>query len=94
VSQVHDLTPDEAANLNPLPGEGKPKNLTVELWREYDFGGRVYRIDNPKELYHRPGGTTHRVVDSVGVVHCLPAPGQLGCVLRWQSKDPSKPVDF
>jgi len=58
-------------------------DLTVELWREYDFGGRVYRIENPKALYLRPGSSTHRVEDANGVVHCLPSPGQMGCVLRW-----------
>jgi len=61
-------------------------DLTVEEWREYDFGGRVYRIENPVELWTRKGGSTHRVVDANGVAHCLPAPGQLGCVLRWKQK--------
>ena len=70
------------------------KDLTSELWREYDFGGRVYRIDKPKQLFMRPGGTTHRVVDISGIVHCCPAPGYMGCVLRWRSKDSSKPVAF
>lgn len=78
--------------------ELSPKDLTVELWREYDFGGRTYRIDNPWQLFSRPGGTTHRVttVDANGVtiVHCVPAPGHLGCVLRWQSRDVTKPVSF
>lgn len=74
--------------------ELQPKDLTVEQYREYEFGGRVYRIESPVALYSRAGGTTHRVVDSDGVVHCVPAPGQLGCVLRWKSKDPNKPVDF
>jgi hypothetical protein len=69
-------------------------DLTVEKWREYDFGGRVYRIESPKTLYFRPGGTTHRVVDSAGVVHCVPAPGTVGCVLRWESVDQTKPVTF
>ncbi|MDF3208402.1 MULTISPECIES: hypothetical protein [Mesorhizobium] len=55
----------------------------VEDWREYDFGGRVYRIESPKTVQFRPGGETHRVTDSVGVVHCVPAPGVNGCVLRW-----------
>lgn len=64
----------------------------VELWREYDFGGRCYRIDKPTLLY--VGATTHRVVDAAGVVHCVPAPGQCDCVLRWQSVDPNKPVAF
>lgn len=55
----------------------------VEKWREYDFGGRVYRIDNPVSVQFSPGGTTHRVTDSKGIVHCVPAPGVEGCVLRW-----------
>lgn len=71
------------------------KDLSGELWREYDFGGgRVYRIESPSMLYTRTGGTTHRVVDANGVVHCLPAPGHMGCVLRWKSKDHRKPVAF
>lgn len=70
------------------------KDISAERWREYDFGGRVYRIDEPKSLYCRPGGTTHRVVDAAGVVHCVPAPGQQGCVLRWLPKDSGSPVQF
>jgi len=70
-------------------------DLSTELWREYDFNGRVYRIDNPVTLYQRRGGSTHRVVDSEGVVHCVPGPSNpCGVVLRWKSRDPSKPVDF
>lgn len=68
--------------------------LTTEAYREYDFGGRVYKIENPQKLYMRVGGTTHRVVDSEGVVHCLPAPGVNGCVLRWKTKDTATPVNF
>jgi hypothetical protein len=64
----------------------------VEQWREYDFGGRVYRIDNPVTLFI--GTTTHRVVDDAGVVHCVPAPGHGGCALRWLSIDPAAPVNF
>lgn len=62
-------------------------DISNEAWREYDFGGRVYRIIEPKLLFTRPGGTTHRVVDSQGVAHCVPAPGQQGCALRWTGKD-------
>lgn len=29
-----------------------------------------------------------------GIVHCVPAPGFQGCVLRWKSKDSNKPVEF
>lgn len=72
----------------------EPRDLTVESYREYDFGGRVYRIDAPKSLYCRVGGSTHRVVDQTGLVHCVPAPGNAGCVLRWLAKDITAPVIF
>lgn len=73
------------------------KNISDELWREYDFlidgeHTRIYRIDNPTQLY--VGNTTHRIVGSDGTVHCVPAPGQGGCVLRWKTKDATKPVSF
>ncbi len=69
-------------------------DISEEQYREYDFGGRVYRIDAPVCFVMRRGGSTHRVVDGQGVVHCVPAPGHQGCVLRWKSKDPSRPVQF
>jgi len=56
----------------------------IEEWREYDFDDRVYRIEKPVSVEFRAGGETHRVTDSAGVVHCVPAPGQHGCVLRWK----------
>lgn len=68
--------------------------LTSEIWREYDFSGRVYRIDYPRELFLSGRGTTHRVVDHSGIVHCVPAPGQMGCVLRWSPKNADNPVQF
>lgn len=58
-------------------------DISVEAWREYDFKDRIYRINNPVSLYIRPGGTTHRIVDSEGITHCVPAPGVNSCVLRW-----------
>lgn len=70
------------------------RTIDMEDWREYDFSGRVYRILKPIQLFWRSGGTTHRVVDDKGVVHCCPAPGQFGCVLRWQPKDYKNPVVF
>lgn len=70
----------------------EPRDLTKEAWREYDFADRVYRIEAPQYLYI--GTTTHRVVDSNGVVHCVPSPGQMGCVLRWKPRDASEPVQF
>jgi hypothetical protein len=70
----------------------EPKDLTKEAWREYEFSDRVYRIEAPRQLFI--GTTTHRVLDAAGVVHCVPAPGQQGCVLRWKPKDASEPVQF
>jgi len=62
-------------------------DISHELYREYDFEGRVYRINNPVRLYLRDGGTTHRVVDSIGVVHCVPTVGERGCALRWKNQE-------
>jgi hypothetical protein len=55
---------------------------------------RVYRINNPKKLFVRDGGITHSVVDSEGIVHCVPTVGYLGCVLRWKNPDGEPPVNF
>jgi len=80
-----------------IKNEYTVKNLEgIELWREYEFPGRdtAYRIKNPKSVVMRNGGATHRVVDSHGIAHCVPAPGVNGCVLRWKSVDENKPVEF
>lgn len=58
----------------------------IENWREYDFNNRVYRINNPVKVQFKSGGSTHRVTDATGVVHCVPAPGFNGCVLRWDGE--------
>ena len=70
------------------------RDISQEEWREYDFGGRTYRIEFPETLYFRPGGETNRVVDSDGVVHCVPFPGVRGCVLRWKNKAGEPEVVF
>ncbi len=77
-----------------ISSELKESSLATEAYREYDFGGRTYRINDPKSLFIRVGGTTHRVVDKDGVVHCVPAPGNNGCVLRWKNKNTKVPVNF
>ena len=73
-------------------------SLTGEKWREYEFGPEgsrtTYRISAPILLFQRPGGTTHRVMDTLDVIHCVPAPGHQGCVLRWAPMDPLNPVQF
>jgi hypothetical protein len=73
------------------------KDISTEAWREYDFGGRVYRIVGGTELHYTDEGTTHRVVsvnDGVTITHCVPKPGVVGCVLRWQGKDGGADVQF
>lgn len=69
------------------------KPLTDESYREYDYGDRVYRIDNPVSLF--VGKTTHRVFDGA-VVHCIPFPvvGTRTVVLRWAPKHLDNPVQF
>lgn len=61
-------------------------DISSEEWREYEFGGRTYRINRPSKLYI--GSTTHRIVDSDGVTHCCPKPGVGDCVLRWKATPP------
>lgn len=85
--------------MSELSSELKESDLTVEEYREYDWidqhgRQRTYRISAPVKLFLYKGCTTHRIVDGDGVTHCVPGIGQMGCVLRWKSKDPSKPVSF
>lgn len=79
---------------NKLKADLKEFDITTEAWREYDFGGRVYRIDNPQKLIIRDGGTTHRIVTADNVAHCVPVPGEKGCVLRWKGRDGGPDVSF
>lgn len=75
-------------------------NLNDELYREYEWRDPVtgeaiiYKIDKPVALYYERGHTCHRVVDSKGVTHCIPAVGYFGCVLRWKVKPNENPVAF
>ena len=70
----------------------EPRDLSKEEYREYEFGGTTYRVTAPRKLWI--GSTTHRVLDAEGIVHCVPAPGEKGCVLRWKPKDAGEPVQF
>lgn len=74
----------------------KKFDISGEQWREYDVVGREwpYRIDKPRTLYIRPGGTTHRIVDAEGVAHCVPFGGTSGTVVRWYSKPGEERVRF
>ncbi len=68
------------------------QSLKLEIYREYSFGDRTYRISDPVAL--KVGTTTHRVLDSKGIVHCVPAPGRCGCVLTWKPCDIKAPSQF
>lgn len=78
----------------------EPRDVNKEEYREYEFMFaadpswvyRTYRITNPQKLW--VGTTTHRVLDGTGTVHCVPAPGERGCVLRWKPRDLTEPVQF
>jgi hypothetical protein len=74
--------------------EIKRYDLDDYEYRDYDFEGRVYRIDKPVAFFWAPGHTTHRVLDANGVVHIVPAPGERGCVLRYRKTEGHDPVKF
>ncbi len=77
-------------------------DISHEEWREYNWvwwdgevrRHRIFRINEPKTLYIRPGGSTHRVVDAQGIAHCVPSVGCMGCVLQWKNPDDTPPVNF
>jgi len=81
-----------------VSSELKKYELTGVMWREYEWiaddDARIYRIENPIAFYWREGATTHRVLDAEGVVHIVPAPGQMGCVLRYKKAEGVEPVMF
>lgn len=58
------------------------RNLEGVLWREYDTGDRVYRIERPVKFWYREGGSTHRVLDAGGIVHIVPA----SAIIRYQKE--------
>ena len=73
------------------------KDLSKEEWREYrliDSTGcpHDYKIVSPLKLW--VGTTSHRILDSAGIVHCVPSVGVNATVLRWKPKDVSDPVQF
>ena len=74
-------------------------DISTELYRTYRMINKVgqqvdYRIDGPITLFIRPGGSTHRVLDKAGIVHCVPAPEMFGSVIIWENKDSKKPCEF
>lgn len=69
-------------------------DISDEEWREVQTVWGTYRIDSPVTLILRKGGSTHRVVDEQGVVHCYAAPETGNSILRWKAKEGKEPVRF
>lgn len=69
--------------------EGLEKyDIENEEYREYILPNKeIYKIVNPKFLYLRDGGSTHRIVDSSGVIHCIPFGKDASVVLRWKNRE-------
>lgn len=78
----------------------KNYNISKELYRLYEWTDPIsgkqilHRIDGPITLFYESGHTTHRILDSTGVIHCIPAVGYFGCVLYWKNIDENNPVNF
>jgi hypothetical protein len=94
---VHDvkLIADSIASAQKLPDSKYIEaDISDEVWREVELSGGIkYRIDNPVRLIIRKGGSTHRVVDATGVVHCYAAPETGNSIIRWYTGK-SNPVKF
>ena len=85
----------QGITLKSNPDQYVTRAIDTEVWREYEwvnaFGAtHIVRINGPVSLITRKGGTTHRVIDVDGIVHCVPAPEKCGVVLRWNNKPEEK----
>lgn len=69
-------------------------SIVNEEWREVRTAHMTYRIEEPVTLVRRKGGTTHRVIDAQGVVHCYPAPETGISVIKWKAKPGKQAVEF
>lgn len=88
------ITFDKLPKVDGLLG---PFDASTEAFREYYWPDteQTYRIVAPVGWYRRLGGTTHRVVDSTGLVHCVPCgPEHPNTIIRWLNKDLSVPVNY
>jgi hypothetical protein len=78
-----------------VPEKYSVGDLTGERSREYVLSdGSCYTIQNPVALITREGGTTHRVVDQNGKVHCIPFGKGQPTIVTWVPRDLTKPVAF
>lgn len=69
-------------------------DLSDEAWREVQTHLGTYRIEEPITLVIRKGGSTHRVIDANGVVHCYASPETGKSIIRWKNKEGKVPVQF
>jgi hypothetical protein len=70
------------------------ENEEYRVYIFFDENGKKIEhvIDNPLRL--KVGNTTHRVLDSKFMVHCVPNVGHRGCVLKWKPRDIRSWCDF
>lgn len=88
------MTTEAKASAMKLPVDYTEADISDEVWREVQLTVGSYRINNPVTLIMRKGGSTHRVVDASGVVHCYAAPETGKSILRWKAKEGAVPVRF
>ena len=75
-------------------------DLTGEAYRVYEWidlesgQPRDYQIIGPQKVFYGKGHNFHRVLDGDGIVHLVPAPGYLGCVIRWKPFDLNNPCQW
>lgn len=89
------VTEGEAAPL--LPPDKKElvaEDISSQSWREYHWlvNGqiRTHRIYAPEKLFTLDGSCAEVVVDVVGTYHCVPAFGEMGCIVKWAERPASK----
>jgi|GEM_PF-3137536 len=69
-------------------------DISDEEYRVVITNDLVHRIDNPKTLVLRKGGSTHRVIDQQGLVHCYAAPETGKSILQWKARPGKQDVIF
>jgi hypothetical protein len=70
-------------------------DISDEEWRVVVYpDGSHYVIPDPVTLIYRKGGSTHRVIDKNGVVHCYAAPETGKSVIQWKAREGKPAVRF
>ena len=67
------------------PGKYIELDISDELYRDvYLANGNVHRINAPKRLFMREGGSTHRVTTEDGSVYCYADPSTGKSMVVWK----------